>query len=490
MTSQPARSSPADQPAVRGPSLDIAVLGAGYVGLVTAACLANLGHRVTAVEADPIRLSALTRGEVPFSEPGLDELVRKELRSGRLAVSGDPARSLAGREAVLVCVGTPLADDGSADLSQLRSACAAIAEHAREATIVVRSTLPPGVATSLRLWLRRADPRTIVLNPEFLRQGTAVSDFLSPLRVVIGTSDGEPGPGSRLVEQLYRRTPAPVLITDYASAELIKNAANAYLATRLAFINEVADLCEAYGADIDDVRRGLALDPRIGGSYLRPGVGFGGSCLPKELANLARLGREAGIELPMLEGAQADNAVRPRLAIDRLERLVGPMNGRLVTVLGLAFKAGTDDVRDSPALALIRELTERGALVRAHDPQVRAAVTARMRGVERCADPLDACRGADIVILATDWPAYRELDWEAVLEHVRRPVIFDTRAVLDGPALERAGWTLMRVGLAQRSRPRIQPRANAGPRHRAGRGRPARDGWRIAAGIGRGGLEP
>lgn len=426
--------------------LDVAVLGAGYVGLVTAACLSHLGHHVVAIEADAVRLERLQGGHVPFSEPGLGELVEREMASGRLSVSGDAATALAGRGAALVCVGTPLAHDGSADLSQIRSACASIREHAPSAVVVVRSTLPPGVAGSLARWLERPDRRSVVLNPEFLRQGTAVADFLSPLRVVIGTHDGRPNAASQLVEALYQATSAPVLVTDYTSAELIKNAANAYLATRLAFINEVADLCEAYGADIDDVRRGLGLDPRIGPGYLRPGIGFGGSCLPKELANVARLGREAGVALPMLEGSLADNLRRPGRAVDRIERVMGGLAGRHVAVLGLAFKPDTDDVRDSPSLALVRELVSRGARVCAHDPVVRPTATDGMTGVSRAASESEALRGADLVILATEWPSYGALDWSAMESLVRRPVLFDTRGALDPAGMTSAGWILIRVG--------------------------------------------
>ncbi len=431
----------------RGRALEIAVLGAGYVGLVTAACLTRLGHRVVVVETDPHRLAALEEGNVPFSEPMLDDLVAEGLASRALRVTGDPADALPGADAILICVGTPLAADGTADLTQVRSACAAISTHAPLTPVVVRSTLPPGVAESLAIWLGRTDQRTIVVNPEFLRQSTAVHDFLAPTRIVIGTADGAPCAVSRLVERIYAQTAAPVLVTDYASAIIIKNAANAYLATRLTFINEVADLCEAYGADIDLVRQGLSLDPRIGSSYLRPGIGFGGSCLPKELANVARMGRQAGLRLTTVEGAQADNRDRPARAVDRVERLLGGLRGRRVAVLGLSFKPGTDDIRDSPALALVLELLERGARVRAHDPAVPRTATDHVRSLERVMNPSDAMRGADLVILATEWPSYRHLGWRGLAEIVRQPILFDTRAMLDRTVLAAAGWMVIQVGI-------------------------------------------
>jgi len=259
----------------------LTVIGAGYVGLVTAACLARLGHEVACLEVAPERLDALRAGRVPFHEPGLAELVSEGLAAGRLRPVGDAAEALPGAEAVLVCVGTPLGEDGSADMSQVRSGCAAIAQHVPDAAILVRSTLPLGAWADVSRWLGRQDADRVALNPEFLRQGTAVSDFLAPTRIVIGTPDGGESAASRVVRRIYDGLASPILVTDFASAEMIKNAANVFLAAKLTFINEIADLCVSYGADVGDVVEGIGLDPRIGGSYLRPGIGFGGSCLPR-----------------------------------------------------------------------------------------------------------------------------------------------------------------------------------------------------------------
>jgi len=427
-----------------GRARHIGVLGAGYVGLVTAACLADSGHTVTVVEIDADRLSALLAGRVPFHEPGLQDLLDRGLAAALLRPTADSAE-LAGCDVLMVCVGTPLHHNGDADLSQVVRACADIRVQAPNSVVVVRSTLPIGTAGQLGDWLGRADLGRVVLNPEFLRQGTAIADFRSPTRVVIGTHDGSPNYASRLVERLHGAG-APKIVTDYATAEMIKNAANAFLATKLSFINEVADLCEAYGADIDAVRAGIGLDPRIGNSYLRPGIGFGGSCLPKELSNLTQLGVRRGLPVHLLQAASRENGSRALRVANRLDRLVGGMAGRRVGFLGLAFKPNTDDLRYSPAMALAKALIARGAKVTAHDPAVPRARTARVDGLRRVARPERAIRGADLVVLATEWPEYGRLDWSALRRTVHEPLLFDGRNALDAAALRSTGWRVVRVG--------------------------------------------
>jgi UDPglucose 6-dehydrogenase len=449
---------------VRG--LDVAVVGAGYVGVVTAACLARLGHRATLLEVSVERLSALRSGVVPFHEPGLQGLVEAGLAAGRIRATGDPADALSGRDAILVCVGTPLGHDGEVDLTQVRGACAAIADHGQATPVVVRSTLPPGTSASLAAWLRRADLRTVVTNPEFLREGTAIADFMAPTRIVIGTRDGRRTRAARLVERLYDGLNAPIIVTDYASADMIKNAANAFLATKLSFINEIADLCEAYGADIERVVEGIGLDPRIGPSYLRPGIGFGGSCLPKELSNLMRLGRRKRLPVHLLQAASNDNGGRARRIATRIDAMTGGLAGRRVALLGLSFKPGTDDLRYSPAVALAEAMMARGAQVVAHDPVVPIERTAHLAGLERAADVVEACRGADVVVLATDWPDYRALDWRRLVGVVANPLLFDGRNALDAASLRRAGWVVVRIGQAS------GPPLAASPRRAASR-RPA-----------------
>jgi UDPglucose 6-dehydrogenase len=432
--------------------MHVSIIGAGYVGLVTGAGLARLGHAVSLVEINPARLGPLLGGRVPFHEPGLQELLSEGLSSGSLRATGNVGESLSAGGLVMVCVGTPLRDDGDADLSQVMAACRDIASHAPHLPVVVRSTLPLGSTSHLAEWLGRSDLGGVLTNPEFLRQGSAVADFLKPTRIVVGCEDGEDNAAVAQVRSLYAHLDAPFLVTDFASAEMIKNAANAFLATKLSFINEVADLCEAYGASVDDVVTGIGLDPRIGASYLRPGIGFGGSCLPKELANMVRLGQAHELKMPLMTGAAITNEERPARVADRLQRMLGSLTGSRVALLGLTFKPHTDDTRYSPAIALSEELLRRGAMVVAHDPVLRLDADSVPAAVERAADVVGAVTGADLVVLATEWPDYLDLDWAALAGLARRTLLYDGRGVLDRDAAERAGWTVARVGVGEGTR--------------------------------------
>lgn len=430
-------------PVLQSSAMRISVLGAGYVGLVTGACLAGLRHSIQILEVDPRRLEPLREGTVPFHEPGIQQLVSEGMAQGSLMAAGNAAEALHDADLAMICVGTPLHADGDADLSQIMNACSMLADTAPDMPVVVRSTLPLGTTPFVFEWLRHTGRNTVVTNPEFLRQGSAISDFMAPTRIVIGTESGAPTPLSDRVAGLYRELDAPLLVTDFNSAEMVKNAANAFLATKLSFVNEVADLCEAYGADVEDVIRGMGLDPRIGGTYLRPGIGFGGSCLPKELANLVRLGRREGLTMSLMSGAAQTNEDRGSRVADRLEGAVGPLRGRRVAVLGLSFKPHTDDTRYSPAMALIDVLAERGADVVAHDP----VVTAPSREGFSQADTAEAAmRGACIVVLATEWPEYRDLDWALLAEVADEPTMYDGRGALDHGLLARSGWTVISVG--------------------------------------------
>lgn len=430
---------------------NVAVMGAGYVGLVSAACLAQMGHSVAVVENDPKRLEPLLEGRSPFFEPGLDALIALTIEAGSLRPTGDIAQAIDGAGLVLVCVGTPILPDGQSDLRQVIGACGMIAAHAPRVPVAMRSTLPLGATQHLVEWLHRDSADTIVTNPEFLRQGTAIADFMEPTRVVVGTSTGEATPTSELLRQLYAGVGAPFLVTDFNSAEMIKNVANAFLATKLSFINEVADLCEAYGADVEEVIKGIGLDPRIGASYLRPGIAFGGSCLPKELANIVSLGATKGLDIPLLRGAAETNDSRPVRIADRLTTLLGDLDGFRVALLGLAFKPGTDDLRYSPAVALATAIAARGATVVAHDPAVPLNARIDIAGLERAGSPAEAIDGADLVVIATDWPVYADLDWTSLTRVVRRAIIFDGRNMLDASSMREAGWQLIRIG--QRSSP-------------------------------------
>ena len=422
----------------------ITIFGAGYVGLVTASSLSAKGHLVRIIDPDARKVAAVNAGRAPFKEPGLDAIVRACARSGTLMATQNPLEALDAAELAIICTGTPLTAEGESDLSQVESACTILTTRPADLPVVVRSTLPLGASTQLARLLRRSAWDSIATNPEFLRQGTALADMAKPDRVVVGTRDGQVNNAARQILSLYEELDAPRVITDFATAELIKNVSNAFLAARLSLVNEVADLCEAYGADIGAVAEAVGMDPRIGSSYLAAGIGFGGSCLPKELANLVRLAEQKGLTLRALEAAGRSNDVRPSRIADRLEAEVGPLAGCTVAVLGLAFKARTDDTRNSPAIALCNALSSKGAKVVAHDPWVPQ--DAGGAGIRRAATPEDAIRGASLAVIATEWPMYAELDWAALAAVANRAVVFDGRRMLDRTQLAKAGWHVMRVG--------------------------------------------
>jgi UDPglucose 6-dehydrogenase len=432
------------------------ILGGGYVGLVTAACLAHLGHSVTIIEPDPDRLEPIRRGAIPIHEPDLAGLVAQAVQSSALRALPTMAEATGATDIVLMCVGTPLRSDSEPDLGQVEAASRAIHVHAGAAPIVIRSTLPLGATQQVAAWTARDDLTGLVTNPEFLRQGSAVADFLKPTRIVVGSDGGRETQTVQLVRDLYAGIVAPFIVTDYASAEMIKNASNAYLATKLSFVNEVADLCEAYGANVADVIHGMGLDPRIGSSYMSPGIGFGGSCLPKELANMVRLGRQRGLDTPLMAGAARTNELRAGRIADRLEALRGPLAGCRVAILGLTFKPDTDDTRYSPAIALADELLRRGARVAAHDPVLPTDSPAVPPAVERAETPESAISAADLVLLATAWPQYLALDWKRLSSSAATPIVFDGRGVLDRSTLASAGWTVLSVGIAH-GEPVVEP---------------------------------
>lgn len=421
----------------------IIVVGAGYVGLVTAVGLASVGHRVELVETRPDRLAALRAGRSPIHESGVPEALSQSLADGRLTIADSPGLDA---EIVMVCVGTPIGPDGRSDLSQLDVALRSLAGIMdRGAALVVRSTLPPGSTRLVAEWTGLPTSR-ILTNPEFLRQGTALEDFLHPTRIVIGHfADADPA-AIDLVASLFSDFGAPVLVVDVAAAELIKNGANAFLALKLSFANEMAGLAEEYGTDIDQVIAGIALDPRIGGQYLRPGLGFGGSCLPKELVALAVAGEDRDLRMHVTRAASDANAAQQRRFADRIDAAVGGVRGRTVALLGLAFKAGTDDVRDSPALGVARELLSRGARVRAFDPAAAANAARELPELEIVESAEEALDDADVAVIATEWPAFKSIDWAAARDRLRRPLVVDGRRLLDRGAMVALGYDYLAVG--------------------------------------------
>ncbi|MFB5083838.1 UDP-glucose dehydrogenase family protein [Symbiobacterium thermophilum] len=427
--------------------MPIAVAGAGYVGLTTAACLCELGHEVALLEIDGERVARLQRGECPFYEPGMDRLLRHHLgRSLTVTTSLDEAIRRAGM--IIVCVGTPPSSSGAPDLQALWRLLddLRVRRPAEPLTVVLKSTVPPG--TNRRAQGRLGAGFAVVSNPEFLREGTAIHDFFHPDRIVVGA---ESAPAARQVADLYRGIDAPLVTTGWEEAELIKYASNAFLAVKLSFANEVAALADALGADGLAVLKGVGLDRRIGGHFLHPGPGYGGSCLPKDLAALLWTARRRRVRLDLLPAARRAN-LRQR---ERVLAMLEPAAGRRIAVWGLAFKAGTDDVRESPALAIVPALLAQGARVLAHDPQARGNFAAALAagqaqglpaGLELVDDPWEAIRGADALLVLTEWPEYAAAPPEEIRSALAGDLVVDARNLFDPASMAAAGLRYRGVG--------------------------------------------
>ena len=435
--------SPQDPQPDAGRGYAVAVVGAGYVGLTAAACFAHLGHRVVCTDVDAERIAGLQRGEIPIHEPGLAELVRAGLDSGWLAFDCGSAAAAAAADFVYLCVPTPQGADGAADLSYLEAAAGEIGPCLRPGTIVVnKSTVPTGSAALVERIVGRTDIG-VASNPEFLREGQAIDDFLHPDRVVIGSDDRAV---AQRVAELYSGTRAPLLITDPASAETVKYAANAFLATKLSFTNAIAAVCEAVGADVTDVLAGLGYDRRIGSEFMRPGPGWGGSCLPKDTRALLAVAEAAGYDFSLLRGVLAANEEQFQRIVDKVARRVD-LPGARIALLGLAFKAGTDDVRVSPALEIGQRLAAAGAVVQAYDPAVPASAVTAAAGISVVDDAYSACRGAAALVVATEWDEFAGLDFARVASVMVERHVIDARNLLDRAALERLGFSYSGVGV-------------------------------------------
>jgi len=429
-------------------SRDVAIIGVGYVGLPTAATLAHLGHRVVCGDTDEARIAALRRGEMPILEAGLEQLVRAGMAAGRLRFVTSAAAAAEGAEFVFLCVPTPQSDDGSADLSYVEAAAREIGPVlAGGAVVVNKSTVPVGSTLVVERVLGRTDV-TVVSNPEFLREGTAVHDSLHPDRLLVGADDPE---AAARVGRLFAGTGAPLIVTDATTAETIKYASNAFLATKLSFVNAMARLCEAVGADVRDLLLGLGYDKRIGFDYLRPGPGWGGSCLPKDTAALLRIAESAGYEFPLLRGVVSGNEEQIASMVDKVVAEVGGQAaGSVVAVWGLTFKANTDDRRTSPAVDIARRLAALGARVQAYDPTVTGLATGRppadLTGLELCPDAYEACRGADALAVLTEWDEFRRVDFDKVRDLMASPRVMDARNLFDPAALRRRGFAYTGIG--------------------------------------------
>ena len=423
----------------------IAVIGTGYVGLTTGACFAHLGHHVVCADVVPEKVERLRRGDVPILEAGLPELVRAGIDGGRLSFVLGAAAAAESCEFAYLCVPTPQSPDGSADLSYLRGAAAEIGPVLpAEAIVVNKSTVPVGSTRVVEDALGR-DDIVVVSNPEFLREGSAVSDFLNPDRIVVGTEDQA---AAGRVTALFASVAAPVIVTDPATAETIKYACNAFLATKVSFVNAMANVCEAVGADVRDVVLGMGYDHRIGFEFLRPGPGWGGSCFPKDTSALIRIAEDSGYDFGLLRGVQAVNDDQFRRVAAKIARSAGgSVDGALVAVWGLTFKARTDDLRNSPSLEVVRRLATMGARIRAYDPTVGpGSDRAELSGIDIVADPYAACEGAAVLTVLTEWDEFRRLDLSKVKGLLSGPRIVDARNLLDPAACRRLGFTYEGIG--------------------------------------------
>jgi len=434
--------------------MKIAMIGAGYVGLVSGACFSEFGHHVTCIDQDELKIGRLRRNEIPIYEPGLDALVARNAAAGRLKFEKDLSAIVADADLVFIAVGTPSRrGDGHADLTYVREAAKQIARAMRGYTVVVtKSTVPVGTGREVAEIIRATNPQAdfdVVSNPEFLREGSAIDDFMRPNRVVIGA---ETDRGREKMRELYRPLyliETPILFTGLETAELIKYAANGFLAMKISFINQIADLCEKVGADVHDVARGVGLDGRIGQKFLHPGPGYGGSCFPKDTRALVEIARQANASVSLIEATAEFNEARKLHMAERIvAALDGSPAGKVVALLGLTFKPNTDDMREAPSLAIAPALIKAGAAVKAHDPEGMAEARKLMPDISYCADPYEAMTGADAVAFLTEWNSYRALDLRRMKAVLRQPVIVDLRNIYRPAEMRAAGFRYSSIGRA------------------------------------------
>jgi len=435
--------------------MNICIIGTGYVGLVTGACFAEFGVQVACVDSDAAKIAALERGEIPIYEPGLDAIVQRNVREGRLRFTTDTAEAVRQSLVVFIAVQTPTRPDGSTDLAAVEAVAREIGRVMDGYKVVVtKSTVPVGTSYRVRAWIEQEQKAagtshrfSVASNPEFLREGAAIGDFMRPDRVVIGADDDE---AIAILKDLYRPLyliETPFVITNIPTSELTKYAANAFLATKISFINEIANYCEAINGDVHAIARGIGLDKRIGSKFLHPGPGFGGSCFPKDTRSAAYFAREAGLSFEIIEAVIRVNQAQRERKVEKIERaLGGDVSGKTIAVLGLSFKPETDDMRDAPSIDIIRGLQERGGMVRAFDPAAMRNASRLLPDVVLCENEYETCEGADGLVLITEWNQFRMLDLARIKSLLRTPVLVDLRNVYEPAALRRAGFHYVGVG--------------------------------------------
>jgi UDPglucose 6-dehydrogenase len=430
---------------------NVCVVGTGYVGLVSAACFAEFGHQVVGAEKDARKVEMLHEGKIPIYEPGLKELVTRNMEAGRLSFTTDTVKAVTECNIIFICVGTPARDDGSADLSQVEEVARTVAENMEEYKLVVeKSTVPvktsDWVKQTMKLYNRRGIEFDVASNPEFLREGSAVEDSLRPDRIVIGVESER---AKNLLSELYQGFEAPLIVTDINTAEIIKHASNAILATKISFINMVSDLCEKTGADVKLVARGMGLDRRIGPAFLEAGVGWGGSCFPKDVKAFIRIGREYGLNFKLLEAVEEINAERIDIILNHLQQALWIAKGKTIGILGLSFKPDTDDIRDAPSIQLIRRLLDQGANLKLCDPKAAE----NMKGlfpdggqITYVESPYEAAEGANAIFLVTEWQEFKEMDLKKIRNAMDTPIFCDGRNVFEREDMKELGFEYFPMG--------------------------------------------
>ena len=426
----------------------ICVVGVGYVGLVTAACFADLGNKVVALDVDEKRVENLKKGIMPIYEPGLEELVKRNVKGGRITFTTSYDEALKGAEFAFIAVGTPSGVDGNADLKYVESAARSIAENMKEPLIIInKSTVPIGTGDWVADIVNKAQPQPIdfavVSCPEFLREGSAIADFMSPHRNVIGSLDKD---AANKVAQLHLPLRAPIVITDLRTAEMIKYASNAFLAAKISFINELADLCEVVGADVKEVAAGMGYDARIGRHFLDAGLGWGGSCFPKDVQALAYMAKEKGLEPRILNEVMNVNYDRRKEVTSHVEKMLGGLKGKTIGLFGLAFKPNTDDMRDAPATDIAADLVKAGAKVKGYDPVSMEVARPLLPDVEFCKDPYEVANGSDAVIVVTEWNEFKQIDLDKLKNLLKTPVVFDGRNIYDPVRMKELGFNYRAIG--------------------------------------------
>lgn len=429
----------------------ISIIGAGYVGLVTGAGLADLGHEVTIMDINEARINKLSRGIVPIHEPGLNRIIEKNIKDSRLDFTANLEEAVNGADIHFIAVWTPPLPDGQADLSQVEAVAKSLGEifsrrNIENPIVVTKSTVPVGTGARVRQLIAEnfTGAFAVIANPEFLREGQALADMMHPDRIVVGGDNEE---AIRTVASLYEKINAPLVLTDLATAEMIKYAANAFLATKISFINEVANVCELVGADVDMVKEGIGSDKRIGKAFLYAGLGYGGSCFPKDVRALQQFANHKGYDFKLIKAVIEVNEQQRVLFISKLKKHLKDLKNKEILVLGLAFKANTDDVRESAAIDIIKRLQDEGAKIRAYDPAALITAQAVLDGeIKYVGNPLDGAKGADAIVIATEWPDFKNLDWLQIYSLVSKPIIVDGRNLLDAKMVREIGFTYEGVG--------------------------------------------